>query len=172
MNILKRYALVLAIYPTVRGFAYVLFEGPVSPVDWGVARRDGPEKNSRCLKLIAALFLRHEPDVLVLQDTSPTGTRRSARVARLNQAIAELASRPGIAVRAYSRARVRSAFDHLGSTTKDAIAQAIARRVPAFERHLPPPRKQWMAEDTRMGIFDAAALALMFFHDADRPSAP
>ena len=59
MIALKRYALVLAIYPTNHGFAFVLFEGSLSPIDWGIARRDGHDKNSRCLKLIAALFLRY-----------------------------------------------------------------------------------------------------------------
>jgi hypothetical protein len=166
MIALKRYALVLAIYPTNRGFAFVLFEGPLSPIDWGIARRDGHDKNCRCLKLIAALFLRYVPDVLILQDTSPGGTRRSPRIASLNVAISELAERPSIPVHAYSRTRVRLAFSHLGSPTKYAIAEAIAKHIPAFERHLPPPRKRWMAEDSRMGIFDAAALALTFFHDS------
>jgi Holliday junction resolvasome RuvABC endonuclease subunit len=166
MIALKRYALVLAIYPTNRGFAYVVFEGHLSPIDRGIARRDGHDKNSRCLKLIAALCLRYEPDVLVLQDTSPTGTQRSLRIANLNIAIHELAESPGIPVHSYSRTHVRLAFSHLGSPTKYAIAEAIAKHIPAFERHLPPPRKRWMAEDSRMGIFDAAALALTFFHDS------
>jgi hypothetical protein len=37
--------------------------------------------------------------------------------------------------------------------------------IPAFERYVPPPRKPWKSEDARMGIFDAAALALTFFKD-------
>jgi hypothetical protein len=47
--------------------------------------------------------------------------------------------------------------------SKYAIAEAIAKHLPAFERHLPPQRKPWMSEDSRMGIFNAAALALTFF---------
>jgi len=46
--------------------------------------------------------------------------------------------------------------------TKDTIAAAIAKHIPAFERFLPPPRKLWKSEDARMGIFDAAALASRF----------
>jgi hypothetical protein len=30
----QRYSFVMAIYPNTRGFAFVLFEGPLSPVDW------------------------------------------------------------------------------------------------------------------------------------------
>jgi hypothetical protein len=57
--------------------------------------------------------------------------------------------------------------------TKNEIAEAIARRVPALHLYVPPARKPWMSEDARMGIFDAAALAFMYFHinDGQRPAA-
>jgi hypothetical protein len=64
----KRYELVLAIYVTKRGLAFVLFEGSLSPVDWGSTRRPGDEKNDQCLTLAVALMRRYQPDVLVLQD--------------------------------------------------------------------------------------------------------
>jgi len=47
-----------------------------------------------------------------------------------------------------------------------SLALVIAQHIPAFERYLPPPRKPWMSEDARMGLFDAAALALTFFQSA------
>jgi Holliday junction resolvasome RuvABC endonuclease subunit len=166
VNMLKRNELVLAIYLNRRGFAFVLFEAPLSPVDWGIARRDGDRRNAHCLKAIAALIRRYRPDVLVLQDTSWTGTRRSPRITNLNAAIFELAERDGIPVCAFLRERVRAAFSHLGSASKHAIAEAIVKHIPAFERYLPPPRKSWMAEGSRIGLFDAAALALTFFHSA------
>jgi len=45
MNGLRRYALVLSIYPNTRGFAFVLFEGPLSPFDWGVKEVRGRGKH-------------------------------------------------------------------------------------------------------------------------------
>lgn len=153
----------LAIYPTGRGFAYALFEGSLSPVDWGIARRGGMRRNERCLRLIAALFLRYAPDVLILQDTSSAGTLRSKRIRNLNSAISEMAERHGIPVHCYSRARVRLAFNHLKSPSKHAIAESIAKHIPAFERYVPGPRKRHVPEDTRMSLFDAVALALTFF---------
>jgi hypothetical protein len=162
----KRYELVLAIYLTRRGFAFVLFEGSLSPVDWGITRRDGLGKNDRCLTVISALLRRYRPDVLILQDMSWTGTHRPRRITDLNSATFELAERHGIAVCAFSNERVRAAFSHVGSPSKYTIAEAIAKHIPAFERYLPPPRKPWMPEDSRMGLFEAAALALTFFHSA------
>ena len=35
--------------------------------------------------------------------------------------------------------------------------------------YLPPIRKIWKSEDSRMGLFDAAALALTFFHQRRDP---
>ena len=46
------------------------------------------------------------------------------------------------------------------------MAELIAQRIPAFERYVPPPRKPWMSEDARMGLFDAAGLGLVFFERA------
>src|SRR5687767_10879632 len=90
MNV-RRYAFVLAIFPTTRGFAFTLFEGPESPVDWGVSEMRGLFKNDRCLKAASAILERYRPDYLVLQDTSQNGTRRAHRIAALNAQILEAA---------------------------------------------------------------------------------
>ena len=44
-----------------------------------------------------------------------------------------------------------------------AIAETIAKRIPMFASYVPPIRKIWNGEDRRMGLFDAAALALAFY---------
>jgi len=169
----KRYDLVLAIYLQSRGFAYVVFEGWLAPVDWGVYDARGAEKNARCLDRIDSTLALHTPDVLVLQDMSETGTRRARRIRELNRNAAELADQRGMLVRTYSRAQIIGYFEELGTVTKHGIAAAIAKHIPALTLYLPPARKPWMSEDARMGIFDAAALAWMFFQstDRDRPAA-
>jgi hypothetical protein len=101
----------------------------------------------------------------VLQDTSAQGTLRARRIIKLNAAIATLALGRGIPVYAYSRDEVQDAFANFGVTTKQGLAEIIAKHIPAFERYVPLPRKPWKSEDARMGIFDAAALALTFFQN-------
>jgi hypothetical protein len=159
-----RYNLAIAIYLTAHGFAFTLFEGPLSPVDWGIVRRDGPEKNRGCLKAIRTLLHRYRPDVLVLQDTSWTGTPRPQRITDLNAAIFKTAEDLAISVCAFSGDQVRAAFGSVQPSTRHALAEAIVKHIPAFEGFLPKPRKWWNSEDPRMGLFDAAALALTFFH--------
>jgi hypothetical protein len=164
MNQVRRYAVVLSVYLNTRGFAFVLFEGPLSPFDWGVKEVRGRGKHGRCLAKIEGIFGRYQPDILVLQDTSPSGTDRAPRINRLNAAVATLGEGRGMPVYSYSREVVLSAFGYLGAANKQSIAEVIAKHIPAFERFVPPPRKPWMSEDARMGLFDAAALALVFFH--------
>jgi hypothetical protein len=160
----RRYDLVFAIYPQSRGFAFVLFEGRLVPVDWGVFEARGANKNARCLMRIASLLALHTPDVLVLQDTSERGTHRVHRIQELNRRTAELAEERGALVRSYSRAQVVEYFSQKGATTKQKIAETIAKHIPAFDLYVPPARRPWMSENARMGIFDATALAWMFLH--------
>lgn len=166
MKTRKRYNLVLAIYPSTRGLAFVVFEGPLSPVDWGMREVRGRHKNQRCLERVTAVLNWYQPDLLVLQNMSSTGTRRALRLMELNAGIGELAEDRGIPIVGYSRAQVKESFEPFGLTSKRFIAETIAKHIPAFDRYLPPVRKPWMSEDARMGIFDAAALALTFFRDA------
>lgn len=160
----RPHSLVLAIYLSTRGLAFVIFESPLSPVDWGVKEVRGSRKNDACLTTVGSLLERYAPGIVILQDTSPEGTRRCWRIRHLNDAIAELVNSIGIETISFSRREVMGAFAGRAGTNKQSLAQTIAKHIPAFERYLPPPRKPWMSEDSRMSLFDAAALALTFFH--------
>ena len=155
---------IFAIHLQTRGFAYVLCDESRIPIDWGVYDARGADKNARCLIRINSLLELHTPDVVVLQDMSERGTRRARRIRELNRRAAELADQRGVRVKTYSRAQVIEYFAELGAVTKHKIAEAIAKHIPALDYYVPPARKPWMSENARMGIFDAAALAWMFFH--------
>jgi hypothetical protein len=163
MNSRRHYNLVLAVYPNARGFAFGLFEGPLAPADWGVVEVRGEHRNRECVRRIGSIFGLYQPEALVLQDMAGRATQRGRRIRELNEAIGVLAETQGIPIFAYSRAQMLSCFEYLGSPTKDRIAEVIAKHVPTFERYLPPIRKIWKSEDSRMGLFDAAALALTFY---------
>jgi hypothetical protein len=166
MNHDRKYTLTMSIYTNSRGFAFVLFEGTLSPYDWRILELRGPKKDKECLDKIMAILDRSEPDVLILQDTGPGGTPRASRLVTLNSAVEEAAHQRSIPVFKYSRAEVYSSFASAGFANKQALAELIAKHIPAFERYVPPPRKPWKSEDARMGIFDAAAMALVFFQKA------
>ena len=155
--------LVLAIYPTTRGIAFALMKSPLAAIDWGIKGAYGRDKNAAFLRKVAGLLDVNQPDVVVLEDPTSPRLRRSARIGRLTRAIERLAEDQVTDVHRYSRAAVQECFGQFGARTRYEVAVTIATRVPAFERFLPPPRKLWMSEDARMGIFRAAALALTYY---------
>jgi hypothetical protein len=135
----------------------------------GVIDIRGKRKNRQCLRRIAVMFGRYEPDALVLQDMSEQPTGRARRIRDLNEAIEVLAGTQSIPVFAYSRAQVRQRFEHKRFASKQSIAELIGLHIPMFERFVPPPRKLWKSEHARMGIFDAIALILTFYQSNPHP---
>jgi Holliday junction resolvasome RuvABC endonuclease subunit len=160
--------LVFAVFPSTRGFGYAVFEGPRSLVDWGVKGVRAIQKNAESLKRIRELLTFYHPDVVVLEDYDGLGSRRAKRVQTLINLITAFAAEEGMATACFSRAEVRACFSPTGSTTKRQIAESVAREFPELERRLAPVRKIWMCEDSRMNIFDAAALGMTYFHTGSR----
>ena len=153
---------VLAIHPTTTGFGWALFEGPLAPVDWGVvtAPRD---RNTRCLARIQALLHRLRPAEIILEQFEGSPARRSNRIRHLYRSIVQLAQSVGIEPRIFAREVIAQVFASVGAKTRYEIAIAIAARIDAFSHKLPPKRKIWLPDDKRMGLFNAAALAISFF---------
>lgn len=157
--------LVLAVYPFSRGFAFVFFEGPESPFDWGVKEIKEKHKNSRTLDAIKKLIDQYRPEVLVIEDTTDGEFRRTSRIRKLYRMLTHLAHAEYIDACRYTKHDVHECFAAVGALTKHEIAQAIATQIPAFAHRLPRYRKPWMSEDPRQSLFDAAALALTYYRN-------
>lgn len=154
---------VLAIYPTSHGFAFVLFEGPQAPFDWGVKGIRGKRKNAKTVDEVNALIERYHPETLVIEHTGTGQVRRAARIKRLYRMLRHLAAVAQVDVRRIDRSDIRACFASVGAVTKYEIAKAIATEIPAFAHRLPRVRRLWMSEDPRQSLFDAAALGLAYY---------
>ena len=153
---------ILAISPSTRGFGFVVLEGEATLVDWGGKSVDG-NKNARCLAKVDDMIAHYQPGVMVLQDCSSKDSRRSARIQKLSEQIVALALRRKVNVKLFSKEQVKRIFFTDGEGTKHALAEILAKRFPEeLGCRLPPKRRPWMSEDSRMDIFDAASLALAF----------
>jgi hypothetical protein len=158
---------VLAIDPTHRGFGYTIFEGRQYLIDWGTRHVQGP-KNRASLAAVGELISRYHPQVIVLEDVAAKGCRRRRRVRELLEALELYVRGRGLTARKISQVTVKSIFSPLGVRNKNEKARFIAARFPELARSLPPERKPWMSEDSRMAIFDAAAFGLASFGLAGR----
>lgn len=154
--------LVLGIHPTSRGFGWVLFEGQMTPVDWGLASAK-TGRNAKLLRRFERLLNRYQPAVIVLEQFEGHPGGRVGRIQSLCRSLVHIAHCRGVEAFIYERAVVRTCFASIGAKTRYEIAQAIAQRIDAFRRRLPPVRKQWESDDGRLGLFDAAALAITYF---------
>ena len=153
--------LVLAVHPTTRGFGWVLFEGPLAPVDWGMASSPRAS-NAKLIARFERLLARYEPSVLVLEEFE--GGTRVDRIQRLCRSMIHLAACKGAETPVYRRNAVRTVFGSVGARTRYEIAQTIAQHIDALS-HLKPRRRMrlWENPDRRQSLFDAAALALTYF---------
>lgn len=153
---------VLALDLHPRGFGYAIFEGTARLVDWGTKdiRKD---KERATLSKIAQLVRLYRPMVLVVEDCKHAKSRRNGRVRRLTETILKAAQEFAVVGRALPLAAVYRMFARNGAGTKYEIASALVRAFPELMVRLPPKRKPWQSEDSRMSIFDAVALGLAYF---------
>lgn len=157
---------VLAIDPTSCGFGYIVFEGNL-PIDWGTARaRDNSLQT--ILRRFESLVQQLEPSILLLEDYSEVASRRNDRLKRVLSAIEKQSTVLAIKSRLITRRRVEARFESFNLANKHQRAVFIAAQYPELTSRLPPKRKPWMSEDERMSIFDAAALAIVFFSCPNR----
>jgi Holliday junction resolvasome RuvABC endonuclease subunit len=156
--------LVLGFHPTSRGFGWTAFQNPLTLHSHGVytARRD---KNASCLRKVEWLLERLEPEVLVIEAFDKDSSARSERVRRLCLAVVSLAAERGAEVQAFKRGELQTCFAAVGAKTREDIAEAVARHLPALRKHLPSRRKPWASEDKRLSIFCASALVLTHYHN-------
>ena len=107
------------------------------------------------------MIAHYEPDVLVLEDASAKPVRRAPRIRALAKRLVSMSKKQDVSVILLKREQLRRIFFGDGQGTKYALAQILAERYPdELGLRLPPKRRPWMSEDSRMDIFGAVALAL------------
>jgi len=153
---------ILAIAPSTKGFGYAVLEGHKELVDWGVKSVTG-DKNAGSIEKVEEMIAHYSPQVMVLEDTGAKGSRRAARIKALTKRLIALAEGRAVKVALFSQKQVRRAYFADRGGTKHALAEIVAKQYPEeLSFRLPPKRRAWMSEDSRMDIFDAMALAMVF----------
>jgi hypothetical protein len=153
---------ILAIAPFARGFGFVVMEGQKTIIECGGRVADG-DKNAQSLAKMKKLLNFYRPGVLLLQDMEAKGSRRAPRIKTLNRQIKGVAEKHKIEVELISGKQLRSLLLGNPKGTKHEMAEMLAMQFPdELASRLPPKRKLWKSEDSRMDIFDAVALAVVF----------
>lgn len=156
-------SLTLAVHPNSRGMGWVAFSGPFSPYDWGTVSTRGAQKNATCLRKIEKLLDRLTPETLVLEAFEHRNSSRRDRISNLGRAMVALAVSKGVDVAIFTFGEVQGCFASVGARTRQEIAEAIVRQIPALQHLLPRKRRPWDPESRRMPLFSAAALVTMHY---------
>jgi hypothetical protein len=152
----------MGFHPTARGFGWTVLESPLAVVEAGTFEHKQPgRKNENGLHRLGRLLDRFTPETLVLEAFDKQSSLRSARIRKLCLAAVALAADRGVEIVVYKRAETRKAF---AAQTRDDIAEAVLRTLPALQVHYPGRRRPWEGEAGRLAIFTAAALVLTHFH--------
>lgn len=160
----RREESVLSLYPHVPGLAFVVFSGPLTPVDWGTKEVRGLRKNAQIFRAAKRLIEAHQPAIVVFENITIRDNRRWHRARRLVQVIHRHAESRALEVHTFTRTQVRQSFTGAAVSTKHQIAQAVATHMPVFDPLLPRLRRRWDSEAYSMGILQAAALGIAFYH--------
>ncbi len=159
--------LIMSVVPSVRGFGFAFFDGMWNPIDWGFRTAQGDKNVSACTH-VRGLIERYRPDVLVVehcsQNNGTTPLNRSPRVQQLLTDIETLGHEMNVLVASYSREQIRECFSQFGATSRYEIAKTISQNLPEFTVQLPPPKKLWLPESSRMKFFDAVSLIFTHFY--------
>jgi hypothetical protein len=158
----SKYFRILAISLSARGFGFVVMEGQKTIIECGGRVADG-DKNAQSLTKMKKLLNFYWPGVLVLQDVEAKGSCRARRIKTLNRQIKQMADKHKIEVKLISGKQLRSLLLGNPRGTKQEMAEVLAAQFQdELASRLPTKRKPWQSEDSRMDIFDAIALAVVF----------
>ena len=158
----KTGGLLLAVHPTARGFGWALFEGPLAPVDWGVANTKG-NRSARSMAKFEKLLNQYQPSAVILEKSGKSAKARNRRMQVLENTMSGFARNRDIDTLFYSRAEVGKAVADDASATRHRVARAVAEHFPILRHRLPPARALWQPEDDRQCLFDAAALGITHY---------
>ena len=153
----------LSVYPIASGFAFILFEGPLAPYEWGIRYASKKTKRGDTFAQIKKIIEEYRPITLVIEDTKEKGSRRGDNTRLLYRKLSSFAEAEYLEVIAYTKENIKRCFASVRLTTKHNIASAIAREIPVFINQLPEKRKCWEAVDRKQALFDAAALAITHY---------
>jgi hypothetical protein len=151
---------IIGLAPSARGLGFAVLDGETL-VDWGLRSVEG-NKNAHSLIMAQKLIAGYQPDKIIIEDYWAERSRRAPRIRELGEQLFALAEGRKIKVKALSRKHIFREFLGVDQGTKQAVAEALAIRFrEELGSRLPPKRRAWMSEDSRMDIFVAVALAVM-----------
>lgn len=169
MNQIPNHFSVLAVSLSSRGFGYAVLEGNNALICYA-NKEFKKDRNARSLVQINNIIAHYRPDILVLQDVNAKSTYRAPRIKELHKQVLALAKKRKLKVVKMSQKKLRLTLLGREDATKQEMAELMATRFPdELASRLPPKRKPWLSEDSRMDYFDAVGMIVAFQLNNTKP---
>jgi Holliday junction resolvasome RuvABC endonuclease subunit len=156
-------SVILALFPNVIGLGYACLENPQTLLKVGVIKVR-PMSNKKALSHVKELVDLFDPKIVILRDFDTHKPLKNKRIQQLLNEIITYAKEKHIRTFQYSRQQIRDVFELHSATSKYEISKQIITWFPSLADRAPKKRKPWLPEDSKMGIFDAMALAITHEH--------
>jgi hypothetical protein len=153
-----------------RRFGYAVFEGHRSLLDWGIRVYPtvGEEETVLAIKRLDRLVELFGPSAIVVKKERWERAGAESGMLPVVKAVSISASVRSVPVHLVPQDDLHAAFAPLGGTTREEMAEILTRIYPDLLWYLPPKRKIWQAEHSRMTVFDAVALGLAYWQARER----
>jgi hypothetical protein len=133
-------------------------------LDWGMVfyqpRKAGQLSSAK--RRLEDLLARTNPSFIVIVLPGLKANEGVAAVRSIARSLRAAASSRSIQIVPLRRSVIREAFAPCKARSKHQIAVVLTREFPELSWKLPPARKIWIKEDSRMAIFDALAGAIAY----------
>jgi hypothetical protein len=143
-----------------RKFGYVVLEGPARLVDCGVKRF---QSTLQYVERIQNLIKTFQPSVIVVRRMRKGSQRDCPALRRVYRRIGQSVRSNHFPIIRVNDAAIRRTLHDCAKPTKEKMARMIGGLFPELLWHVPPPRRPWQPEHSRMPLFDAAALGMTYF---------
>ncbi len=154
---------VLSLYPNTFGVCYAIFDSPNDLVDYGIGYVR-PVNSKKSIEKVKKYIKFHKPDIVVVRGLNKPNSRQNKRNQKLIDLICKKVKEQGLKVYQYKRSQIKEIFSQFNTTSKYQISKRIIEWFPELEGLEYPYRKEWMAENHNVGIFDAISMAFIHFY--------
>lgn len=147
-----------------RWLGFVELDAQQRLLDWGLVfyQRRSPEQLRSAKRKLEDLLARMDPSFVVLVLSGLTGNKEVPAVRSIARSLRTASTSRSIQIVSLHRSVIRAAFAPFKARSKHQIAVALIQAFPEIGWKLPPARKIWVKEDSRMAIFDALAGAVAY----------
>ena len=151
---------ILSVYPTSKGFAFLVIESDLNIVNWGsICYKSEKALEKKFLFLLDRFLIER-----VVCEKFTASPQRKFRAINRVMTFKSLARQRKLSIQTIGKQDVDLVFGGSGAYTKDSRAVVVASILKPLQNLLPPKRKLWEPDHHRMPIFCCAVLVLSYLH--------